>query len=91
MSGWRGAQQVAIEQLPNFACGCLLLTSELLKGRPALWSSILEAVEEEVEHFEDPPGDKEVAPRADAATEAAATAQQPPRRGGEGGYDMSKR
>ena len=33
--------QVAIEQLPNFACGCLLLVSELLKVRRASTRSIM--------------------------------------------------
>ena len=33
--------QVAVEQLPNFACGCLLLVSELLKVRRASTGSIV--------------------------------------------------
>lgn len=29
--------QVALQQPPNFACGCLLVLSEVLKARPSLW------------------------------------------------------
>jgi len=29
--------QVALHQPPQFACGCLLLLSEILKTRPSLW------------------------------------------------------
>ncbi|CAL9240419.1 unnamed protein product [Arabidopsis halleri] len=49
--------QVALQQPPQYACGCLFLLSEVLKARPPLWKMVVqrESVEEEedVEHFED--------------------------------------
>ncbi|PON45124.1 CCAAT-binding factor [Parasponia andersonii] len=47
--------QVALQQPPQYACGCLFLLSEVLKARPSLWNMVLqnESAEEEVEHFED--------------------------------------
>ncbi|CAM6039763.1 unnamed protein product [Sphagnum compactum] len=51
--------QVALHQPPQFACGCLLLLSEILKTRPSLWNGILqpEDQDEEIEHFVDIPED----------------------------------
>ncbi|KAM7250814.1 hypothetical protein ACFE04_022697 [Oxalis oulophora] len=47
--------QVALQQPPQFACGCLFLLSEVLKARPPLWNMVAqdESVDEELEHFED--------------------------------------
>jgi ribosome biogenesis protein MAK21 len=48
--------QVASEAPANFACGCLMLTSELLKTRPGLWNAVLQGEEKEsdaVEKFKD--------------------------------------
>jgi len=47
--------QVALQQPPQYACGCLFLLSEVLKARPPLWQMVLqnESANEDVEHFED--------------------------------------
>uniref|UniRef100_A0A5B7B011 Putative CCAAT/enhancer-binding protein zeta n=1 Tax=Davidia involucrata TaxID=16924 RepID=A0A5B7B011_DAVIN len=47
--------QVALQQPPQYACGCLFLLSEVLKSRPPLWNMVLqnESVDEDLEHFED--------------------------------------
>ncbi|KAM2957331.1 hypothetical protein FF2_024336 [Malus domestica] len=47
--------QVALQQPPQYACGCLFLLSEVLKARPLLWNMVLqnESVDDELEHFED--------------------------------------
>ncbi|CAN4085120.1 unnamed protein product [Withania somnifera] len=47
--------QVAIQQQPQYACGCLFLLSEVLKSKPILWNMMLqsESVDEDLEHFED--------------------------------------
>ncbi|CAK9144659.1 unnamed protein product [Ilex paraguariensis] len=47
--------QVALQQPPQYACGCLFLLSEVLKARPPLWNMMLqdESVDEDLEHFED--------------------------------------
>lgn len=48
--------QVASEAPANFACGCLVLTSELLKSRPGLWNAVLQAEDKDsdaVEMFKD--------------------------------------
>ncbi|ERN00655.1 CCAAT/enhancer-binding protein zeta [Amborella trichopoda] len=47
--------QVALQQPPQYACGCLLLLSEVLKARPPLWNTMLqnESGDEDFEHFED--------------------------------------
>ncbi|XP_057459449.1 protein SLOW WALKER 2-like [Actinidia eriantha] len=47
--------QVALQQPPQYACGCLFLLSEVLKARPPLWHMVLqdESVNEDFEHFED--------------------------------------
>ncbi|KAF3451979.1 hypothetical protein FNV43_RR08075 [Rhamnella rubrinervis] len=47
--------QVALQQPPQYACGCLFLLSEVLKARPPLWNMVLqnESTDEELEHFED--------------------------------------
>ncbi|GAB4813011.1 hypothetical protein N2152v2_000057 [Parachlorella kessleri] len=39
--------QVAQEAPANFACGCLLLVSELMKARPALWNAVLQPEDNE--------------------------------------------
>ncbi|KAE9468038.1 hypothetical protein C3L33_00089, partial [Rhododendron williamsianum] len=48
-------QLVALQQPPQYACGCLFLLSEVLKARPPLWQMVLqnESANEDVEHFED--------------------------------------
>nr|GMC75947.1 CCAAT/enhancer-binding protein zeta [Ipomoea batatas] len=53
--------QVAIQQPPQYACGCLFLLSEVLKEKPPLWSMMLqsESVDEDLEHFEDVKEDDE--------------------------------
>ncbi|GAV61402.1 CBF domain-containing protein [Cephalotus follicularis] len=47
--------QVALQQPPQYACGCLFLLSEVLKARPPLWNMMLqnESVDEDLERFED--------------------------------------
>ncbi|KAM3379993.1 protein SLOW WALKER 2 [Capsicum galapagoense] len=47
--------QVAIQQQPQYACGCLFLLSEVLKSKPTLWNMMLqsESADEDLEHFED--------------------------------------
>ncbi|KAL6137378.1 hypothetical protein ACLB2K_062670 [Fragaria x ananassa] len=47
--------QVALQQPPQYACGCLFLLSEVLKARPPLWNMVLqnESVDDDLEHFED--------------------------------------
>uniref|UniRef100_A0A1S3CH26 CCAAT-binding factor domain-containing protein n=1 Tax=Cucumis melo TaxID=3656 RepID=A0A1S3CH26_CUCME len=47
--------QVALQQPPQYACGCLFLLSEVLKARPSLWNMVLqsESIDDELEHFED--------------------------------------
>ncbi|KAH9618499.1 hypothetical protein KSS87_013100 [Heliosperma pusillum] len=47
--------QVALQQPPQYACGCLFLLSEVLKGRPPLWNLAIqnESADDDVEHFED--------------------------------------
>ncbi|KAL5579637.1 hypothetical protein UlMin_012079 [Ulmus minor] len=47
--------QVALQQPPQYACGCLFLLSEVLKARPPLWNMVLqnESADDELEHFED--------------------------------------
>ncbi|KAI5063062.1 hypothetical protein GOP47_0021609 [Adiantum capillus-veneris] len=47
--------QVALQGAPQFACGCLLLLSEVLKSRPTLWYAVTQAedADEEIEHFTD--------------------------------------
>lgn len=47
--------QVALQQPPQYACGCLFLLSEVLKARPPLWNMVLqsELVDDDLEHFED--------------------------------------
>ncbi|GMH17563.1 hypothetical protein Nepgr_019404 [Nepenthes gracilis] len=47
--------QVALQQPPQYACGCLFLLSQVLKARSPLWNMVLqnESIDEELEHFED--------------------------------------
>lgn len=47
--------QVALQQPPQYACGCIFLLSEVLKARSPLWNMVLqnESADEELEHFED--------------------------------------
>ncbi|KAL8138359.1 hypothetical protein V2J09_004360, partial [Rumex salicifolius] len=54
--------QVALQQPPQYACGCLFLISEALKARPPLWNMVLqnESVDEELEHFEDAPDETDI-------------------------------
>ncbi|KAL4421400.1 hypothetical protein ABPG75_010691 [Micractinium tetrahymenae] len=50
--------QLAQEAPPHFACGCLVLASELLKARPALWGAVLQPEESDadaLERFQDAP------------------------------------
>ncbi|KAL1203743.1 Protein SLOW WALKER 2 [Cardamine amara subsp. amara] len=65
--------QVALQQTPQYACGCLFLLSEVLKARPPLWNMVAqrESVEEEedVEHFEDVKGEDEIVPNKEAEIE----------------------
>jgi ribosome biogenesis protein MAK21 len=70
--------QVALGAPPNFACGCLMLVSELLRERPGLWSAVLQPEDKEddgVERFVD-------APDPDAPPPAAVAALAPPGKGG---------
>ncbi|KAL5708356.1 hypothetical protein ACHQM5_019158 [Ranunculus cassubicifolius] len=59
--------QVALQQPPQFACGCLFLLSEVLKARPPLWNMVLqnESNDEEIEHFEDIIEEAEDEPKTD--------------------------
>ncbi|GAB4841942.1 auxilin-like clathrin-binding protein required for normal clathrin function [Ancistrocladus abbreviatus] len=59
--------QVALQQPPQYACGCLFLLSEVLKARPPLWNMVLqnESVDEELEHFEDVPDETNDQPVTD--------------------------
>ncbi|XP_031499827.1 protein SLOW WALKER 2 [Nymphaea colorata] len=47
--------QVALHQPPQYACGCLVLLSEVLKARPLLWNMLLqnESGDDGLEHFDD--------------------------------------
>ncbi|XP_047341248.1 protein SLOW WALKER 2 [Impatiens glandulifera] len=47
--------QVALQQPPQYACGCLFLLSEVLKARPSLWQMLQqsESVDDDTEHFVD--------------------------------------
>ncbi|XAR49854.1 hypothetical protein NMG60_11004014 [Bertholletia excelsa] len=47
--------QVALQQSPQYACGCLFLLSEVLKAKPPLWQMMLqnESADDDLEHFED--------------------------------------
>lgn len=47
--------QGALQQPPQYACGCLLILSDVLKARPPLWNLMLqnESVDDDFEHFED--------------------------------------
>ncbi|XP_074288281.1 protein SLOW WALKER 2 [Silene latifolia] len=60
--------QVALQQPPQYACGCLFLLSEVLKGRPPLWNMAIqnEAADDDLEHFEDVLDDSEDEPRKGA-------------------------
>ncbi|KFK41662.1 hypothetical protein AALP_AA2G156700 [Arabis alpina] len=65
--------QVALQQPPQYACGCLFLLSEVLKARPPLWKMVVqrEAAEEEedVEHFEDAKEEDDIEPNEEAEKE----------------------
>nr|XP_027122721.1 CCAAT/enhancer-binding protein zeta-like [Coffea arabica] len=67
--------QVALQQPPQYACGCLFLLSEVLKARPPLWNIVLqnELIDEDFEHFEDVPEDDEYAanPKQNEMVESA--------------------
>ncbi|KAL2933089.1 CCAAT/enhancer-binding protein zeta [Bienertia sinuspersici] len=60
--------QVSLQQPPQYACGCLFLLSEVLKSRPPLWNKAIqnEAVDDDVEHYEDAPDDTEYIPGTEA-------------------------
>uniref|UniRef100_A0A803KQX6 CCAAT-binding factor domain-containing protein n=1 Tax=Chenopodium quinoa TaxID=63459 RepID=A0A803KQX6_CHEQI len=60
--------QVSLQQPPQYACGCLFLLSEVLKSRPPIWNMAIqnEAVDEDLEHFEDAPDDTENIPGTEA-------------------------
>lgn len=47
--------QVALQQPPQYVCGCLFILSEVLKAKPPLWAIVLqsESVDDDIEHFED--------------------------------------
>jgi ribosome biogenesis protein MAK21 len=45
--------QVALEAPANFACGCLIVLSEILKESPALWNTINDAEEEREDDNQD--------------------------------------
>eukprot|EP00897_Mesotaenium_endlicherianum_P007143 jgi/Mesen1/6457/ME000033S05757 len=60
--------QVAMQQPPQFACGVLMLLSEVLKARPALWCFVAKELDDELEHFVDAPDDDAAA--ADVAAPA---------------------
>ncbi|KAK9809457.1 hypothetical protein WJX73_009608 [Symbiochloris irregularis] len=50
--------QLALAHPPNFACACLLLLSQLLQEKPALWRAVKkpeEASGDDLEHFRDAP------------------------------------
>ncbi|CAA7052467.1 unnamed protein product [Microthlaspi erraticum] len=65
--------QVALQQPPQYACGCLFLLSEVLKARPPLWKMVVqrESVEEDEdeEHFEDVKEEENVNPNEEAEKE----------------------
>lgn len=65
--------QVALQQPPQYACGCLFLLSEVLKARPPLWNIVLqnELIDEDLEHFEDIPEDNEMVESANGQSCAA--------------------
>ncbi|KAK6796071.1 hypothetical protein RDI58_009526 [Solanum bulbocastanum] len=73
--------QVAIQQQPQYACGCLFLLSEVLKSKPTLWNMMLqsESVDEDLEHFEDITEEDDNQPnppnRTDNASEVAQEAK----------------
>ncbi|CAH2066927.1 unnamed protein product, partial [Thlaspi arvense] len=66
--------QVALQQPPQYACGCLFLLSEVLKARPPLWNMVVqrESVEEDedVEHFEDVKEEDDIDPNKEVEKEA---------------------
>ncbi|WCJ33430.1 CCAAT-binding factor [Euphorbia peplus] len=63
--------QVALQQPPQLACGCLFLLSEVLKARPPLWNMVMqnELVDEDLEHFEDIVEETDVKPHMAAKVE----------------------
>eukprot|EP00271_Cylindrocystis_brebissonii_P018274 TRINITY_DN50_c2_g1_i1.p1 TRINITY_DN50_c2_g1~~TRINITY_DN50_c2_g1_i1.p1 ORF type:complete len:923 (+),score=335.80 TRINITY_DN50_c2_g1_i1:103-2769(+) len=83
--------QVAFQQPPQFACGSLIIVSELLKHRPTLWRHVLQSEDhpaDDEEHFEDLSED-ETSPRADALADTSsldaavyANGVSPSRKGG---------
>ncbi|KAJ8535794.1 hypothetical protein K7X08_034195 [Anisodus acutangulus] len=70
--------QVAIQQPPQYACGCLFLLSEVLKSKPALWNMMVqsESVDEDIEHFEDIIEEDENQPRPPNRTDNASEVTQ---------------
>ncbi|CAH8359277.1 unnamed protein product [Eruca vesicaria subsp. sativa] len=65
--------QVALQQPPQYACGCLFLLSEVLKARPPLWNMVVQresvVEEEDVEHFEDVKEEDDIDPIKEAEKE----------------------
>ncbi|KAG5380879.1 hypothetical protein IGI04_028721 [Brassica rapa subsp. trilocularis] len=65
--------QVALQQPPQYACGCLFLLSEVLKSRPPLWNMVVQresvVEEEDVEHFEDAKDEDDIDPIKEAEKE----------------------
>nr|XP_016439598.1 PREDICTED: uncharacterized protein C4F10.09c isoform X2 [Nicotiana tabacum] len=72
--------QVAIQQQPQYACGCLFLLSEVLKSRPTLWNMMLqsESADEDLEHFEDITEEDENRPNPPKRTDNASEVAQKP-------------
>nr|XP_016486806.1 PREDICTED: CCAAT/enhancer-binding protein zeta-like [Nicotiana tabacum] len=72
--------QVAIQQQPQYACGCLFLLSEVLKSRPTLWNMMLqsESADEDLEHFEDITEEDENRPNPPKRTDNASEVAQEP-------------
>ena len=57
--------QISTHQSANFACGALLLVSEVLKLRPILWGAIQQPEDkgDDLEHFEDVREEEEDGPK----------------------------
>jgi len=87
-SGGGAAHQIAIHQQPAFAAAVLLLFSELLKHRPALWLMVNEppaGADDDMEHFGD--ADKSATGGASGGPAKAGA----PGDGSTSGYDPRRR
>ncbi|KAK9819570.1 hypothetical protein WJX81_001337 [Elliptochloris bilobata] len=98
--------QVALAAPPNLSCGCLLLTSEILKERQELWSMVQQPEEgpDDLERFVDAP-DPQASPAAgpggdgeggggggdEGVGEDGEAAAKARRKLEDGAYDMHKR